>query len=343
MNQNYVSELITTHIPLKRKVTPGGINFNCPLCVLRGQSRPDNRMRCGVKIFSNGAMKINCFNCKLATKWDPGDYLPAKIKQLLKELGCSDKEVLFAHKVCYQLANSLMPAQRAVVESYTPEFNSVELTEGAKPLSYWDNLIDNDISFPNQDHFLNVQEYALSRGKELYHRYSYYWSPVFPHHKRLIIPFLHKNEIVGYVGRTYDPNDMNRYMANTQVNYIFNNHYINDYRKIVIVVEGVFDAMSIDGAAMLGAKMTDSQALWLKDSGKKVIILPDLQPSGMPLVDAATKHGFMVSIPEWEYGIKDANQAVEYYGKLWTIKSIIDNATNNKMKINFLSKKLMVN
>ena len=339
-NTRYLANLIESVIPPKRKVTNGGINFNCPLCTLRGQARPDHRMRCGVKIFGDGSMKVNCFNCKLATKWEPGDYLPQKIKLLLTHLGCTDRDVLFAHKVCHQLANSFTKKEKVSLATFNPSFIEKELPSGAKEISYWLNLIESDIEFPNMENFANVYEYALSRGVQC----DYHWSPDWKLKNRLIIPFTYKGMIVGYVGRSCDPTDTNRYYADTQPNYIFGNeNFIRQDRRIVIVTEGVFDGLSVNGASMLGAKMTEEQAIWLKESNKRVIILPDLQKSGLPLVDAANEYGFEVSIPNWEYGIKDANQAFLKYGKLWTIKSIVDNSTTNRMKINFLSKKYMVN
>ena len=50
--------------------------------------------------------------------------------------------------------------------------------------------------------------------------------------------------------------------------------------------------------------------------------------------------GFHVSIPNWESGIKDVNDAVIKYGKLATLLSIMQSATNSKIKIEIKRKQL---
>jgi hypothetical protein len=340
MNQSgFLSDLIQKHLPFKQKVTAGGINFNCPLCVHRGQLRPDTRLRCGVKTYFDGSIKINCFNCKLATKWEPGLLVPNKIKQLLTELGATTKELMYAQRMAYNLANSVIIGPKTETTSYEPIFDEKSLPVGAIDiLEALEEHSDNPL-------LLDVVQYALSRGERiLQDGYKYYWTNKQPHNSRLLVPFYHKEKIVGWVGRSIDPKNTMRYFADTQPNYLFNNHRLYDKnRKYIFLVEGVFDALSIDGVATLGAKMTTEQSIWLKESGKQIIVLPDRHISGKPLVDLAVKHDFKVSFPNWDSDIKDANDAVLRYGKLWTIKSIIDNATDNKMKINFLSKKHLLN
>jgi len=46
----------------------------------------------------------------------------------------------------------------------------------------------------------------------------------------------------------------------------------------------------------------------------------------------------MVSFPEWENNIKDCADAVKHYGRLYTLKSVIDSAINNKAKIQVYKK-----
>lgn len=341
MNQTgFLSELIRKNLPFKQKVTAGGVNFNCPLCVHRGQMRPDHRMRCGVKTFYDGSIKINCFNCKLATKWEPGLLIPNKIKQLLGELGVSPKELLYAQKIAYNLANSIIVKPKVETTRYTPIFEEKSLPDGAM------NLMTAIDSYSDDELLLSVIDYGISRGSRIFLQdgYQYYWTSKVPHNNRLIIPMYHDSKIVGWVGRSIEATTAMRYYADTQPHYLFNNHVMIDpKRKYIFLVEGVFDALSIDGVATLGAKMTSEQAIWLKESGKEVIVIPDRHISGKPLVDLAIKHDFMVSFPNWDIDIKDANDACLRYGKLWTIKSIVENATSNKMKINFLSKKHLIN
>jgi hypothetical protein len=51
--------------------------------------------------------------------------------------------------------------------------------------------------------------------------------------------------------------------------------------------------------------------------------------------------GFYVSIPIWDDGVKDVNDAVLKYGRLPTLLSILQNATNNKIKVELNRRKIV--
>jgi hypothetical protein len=55
--------------------------------------------------------------------------------------------------------------------------------------------------------------------------------------------------------------------------------------------------------------------------------------TGKKLVDQALELGWSVSFPDWDPGIKDANDALCKYGRLYTLYSIIKNKESNKLKI----------
>ena len=91
----------------------------------------------------------------------------------------------------------------------------------------------------------------------------------------------------------------------------------------------------------MGNTLDAEQIEWINTSGKEVIVIPDLERAGYNLVKIALDNNWNVSFPEWENNIKDASDAMSRYGRLWTLKSIIDNKTNNKLKIELLAKKYM--
>ena len=53
---------------------------------------------------------------------------------------------------------------------------------------------------------------------------------------------------------------------------------------------------------------------------------------------AAIKHGWSVAFPEWK-DCKDASDALTKYGRLYTIKSILNSAESNTTKIELLMRK----
>ena len=61
--------------------------------------------------------------------------------------------------------------------------------------------------------------------------------------------------------------------------------------------------------------------------------MPDADKAGAKLVDAAVEYGWSVSFPVWQETHKDVASAVESYGKLFVIKSILAAKQSNKLKI----------
>ena len=130
-------------------------------------------------------------------------------------------------------------------------------------------------------------------------------------------------------------------MLNTQPGYVFNiDRFVDSDRDFVIVVEGVFDAVFVDGISVLGNVVTPEQAHLIDKLNKRVILCPDRDEPGKELIDQAVDLGWEVSFPPWHPDVKDAADAVERYGRLLTVKSIVDFATNNKVKIRVQSKML---
>ena len=58
------------------------------------------------------------------------------------------------------------------------------------------------------------------------------------------------------------------------------------------------------------------------------------------MCDKALELGYSVSLPDWEVDVKDVNDAVVKYGKLPTLLSILQCATNSKIKVEMRRKKI---
>jgi len=111
--------------------------------------------------------------------------------------------------------------------------------------------------------------------------------------------------------------------------------------KYAIVVEGVFDALSVNGLAVLHAEINDAQVKLIRSLGREVIVVPDQDEAGMKLVDRATELGWAVSMPEWPAGVKDVNDAVICLGKLATLITIMQAKETSKIKIELRKKQLV--
>jgi DNA primase len=78
----------------------------------------------------------------------------------------------------------------------------------------------------------------------------------------------------------------------------------------------------------------------LRNLNKTIIVVPDQDKTGLAICDQALELGFQVSLPDWEPDVKDVNDAVVKYGRLPTLLSILQAATNSKIKIQIARTKL---
>jgi DNA primase len=108
----------------------------------------------------------------------------------------------------------------------------------------------------------------------------------------------------------------------------------------VIVVEGIFDALAIDGMAVMHNDINEKQTQLIKNLERQVIVVPDQDEAGLKLVDRAIELGWAVSIPTWPEGIKDVNDAVVKLGKIATLLIILQAKETSKIKIEIRKKQL---
>jgi hypothetical protein len=339
VNTTFVTDTLNQALPFPRKKSNGGLNVNCPMCLSRGEPRPDNKFRCGVRLFAAGGLHINCFNCNFVTKWAPGSMLTRNLALFLRTLGVGDRDVQQLKFKAWQLSQNAERGEVTIAPTFKPSFNEVPMPDGALPISTW---VEYELDDPN---FLDVVQYAFSRGETVFNSTEFYWTPEkvndrIKMNRRLLLPFFWEGKIVGYTGRMIDSDSSPRYHTNTPAHFLFNSQVLDKDRKFAILVEGQFDALAIDGVASQGAKLSPEQACWLKESGKRIVVLPDADEKGQRMIDLAVANDWMVSFPGWDTDIKDANDAVQRYGRLYAVRSIIDGATDNKIKINHYRKKL---
>jgi DNA primase len=106
------------------------------------------------------------------------------------------------------------------------------------------------------------------------------------------------------------------------------------------VVEGVFDALSIGGLAVLHAEINDAQARLIRSLERDITVVPDQDDAGMKLVDRALELGWAVSLPEWPDHVKDVNDAVISMGRLATLITIMQARETSRIRIELRKKQL---
>lgn len=319
-----IIDTIQQHLPPKRKTTPSGwVSFNAVCCHHNGTSA-DSRQRGGIMI--NEGVSYHCFNCGFKASWQPGRNVSIKVKKLMKWLNVSDTEI---NKCMLDALRHKEGIEDTGIKSSIPTFVNKALPLGAEPIaSYLDEI-------PNE--LIPVLEYLASRKLYL-EDYNFYWTPEEGFQNRLIIPFYYQNQIVGYTARKIT-NGKPKYISEQQPGYVFNLDSQTSDKKFVIAVEGPIDAICIGGIALTSAEIGASQQALISRLQREIIVLPDRDQAGIKLVDQALKLGWSVSFPEWGEDVKDVNDAVKKYGRIYTLWSIVTSKESNNLKIQLKAKK----
>ena len=319
---NLVQSVIMNSLPGKVKKSSSGWNsFNAPCCVHNGETQ-DKRGRGGI-IINGEAISYNCFNCGYKTGWQPGRHLSRKLRQLMGWMGVSEGEIKRLVLTAIQLKET------ATERDIVPEEQEFNFEPGDFP----------DQSSPLENTNTQIVEYLANRGLSI-NDYNFYWTPMTEtkFDRRVIIPFFWKGEIVGYTARlTVRGNP--KYFTSTPKGFVFNMDGQTDDRKFVIVTEGPFDAIAVGGVAILGSDISDSQVDLIESLNRQVIMVPDNDSAGNKLIQQALKYNWDVSFPTWHDTCKDINEAIVKYGRIFTLKNIIDNVETSSLKINLMAKK----
>lgn len=315
-------------LPAKRKHTPSGWDsFNAICCSHRGH-KADKRGRAGFRLSGDGGFIYSCFNCSFKASWMPGRSLSLNAKKLLEYTGASKEEI---NKINFNCMKTKSVAVDGIKYKEVIENKKINLPNGAKSFTEW-------AENPTEE-FLKVVQYISERNENLLNWHDYYWTPdkEYNMNKRVIIPFNSPNSdwLNGYSARAIDDNIKPKYIAQYSNNgYLFGQENLyKPNRKFAIITEGIFDAISIDGAAVMKQYFSERQLSTVKACDKKIIIVPDRDESGKTLVLQAIEKDFAVSFPQWDSDIKDIADAVKKYGRLATLKQILDSAEDNNIKI----------
>ena len=314
-----IADTLLQYLPSKRKQTPSGwISFNAPCC-------DDKRQRGGFILNGGDAVSYHCFNCGFKASWQPGRTISQKMNKLMRDLNMPDDVISQLRLEALRLNENSTATVRQVI----PTFEVRALPPDTKPINDWLDEMPEKL--------LPVLEYIAKRKMYLDY-YDFYWTPKIGFSNRLIVPFYKDNVCVGYTARAI--NDAKpKYISEQQPGYVFNLDRQDNNREFVIVCEGPFDAISIDGCALLGAEIKDSQNWLLKQLNKEIVLVPDKDHEGPRTVEQAIEFGWSVSMPDWPAGVKDVNDAMMKLGRLATLYLITQAKESNSLKIQLKAKK----
>lgn len=320
---------ILQYLPAKRKASPSGwISFNAVCCQHNGDTR-DTRSRGGLKATDQG-WSYHCFNCSYTASFTLGRTVSFKARRLMGWLGVPDAEVdmlnleSLRHRSIHgivedrqRVANILQGIEFEEQDDFPP-FTELITPEFPK---YWDYCRERHVpeDFPMMTAIKND---------------GVHWVRPF-----VLVPFTWENKIVGWTARFLD-NKLPKFINHTQPGYVFGTDLQHPDWKHVLVMEGIFDALSINGLAVMHNTVSDAQARLIRNLGKEITVVPDHDKAGLELIDRAMELGWAVSIPQWE-DCKDVNDAVKKYGKLGTLLTILEARETSRIKIELRKRQLV--
>ena len=321
---------ILGYLPAKRKQTASGwISVNAPCCVNNGESA-DRRQRGGIKTTDQG-WSWHCFNCGFTASFILGRNLSFKARRLLTWLNVPKEEIerINLESLRHRSVQGILDdRQRTANVVQGIEFEDRELPEEFA-------LIDSNMPV----HYQYLRDRCVP---EDYPIGMIHGGPddKFSRRQGVIIPFTYDGRIVGHTRRFFDDHNP-RYVHDMQPGYVFGTDLQRPDWQHVIVVEGVFDALSISGLAVLHADISDVQARLIRSLGREVTVVPDQDAAGMKLVDRAVELGWAVSMPVWPESVKDVNDAVKQYGRLVTLITIMQARETSRIKIELRKRQLV--
>jgi hypothetical protein len=317
---------VISFLPAKRKNTSSGwISFNAPCCTHNGDNQ-DKRMRGGMKTNPEG-FSYHCFNCGYTASFTLGRPLSYKARKLLSWLDVDTMTIehINLESLRHRSIHGLLEDQAKQIKKIEVEFEDKDLPAGLEILDrqthpdHWQYLIDraiDPIAYP----------YMVDSNKVI--------------RPRVVIPFTHNQQIVGNTSRYLDDR-IPKYINDMQPGYVFGWDLQKKNWCYTIVVEGIFDALAIDGMAVLHNDINEKQAQLIKNLEREVIVVPDQDEAGLKLIDRAVELGWAVSIPDWPKDIKDVNDAVIKFGKVGTLLTILQAKESSKIKIEIRKKQLV--
>ena len=325
-----VLDKLRSLLPPGAKSSPSGwTSFNAPCCAHRGH-KPDRRKRGGVR-FDDGFV-YNCFNCKYTASWQPGRQISGKLRSLCQWLGANEQDI---QQLVFEALKTESLDYVPTESNHNINFENKKLPEGCLPIVDW---LEADLDTETEQSLAKIIEYIYDRGLNPTDDF-FYWTPLEGYADRVVVPFIYQNSLVGYTARKVGKGKP-KYLSEQNPHFVFNTDKQNIDQHYVFVCEGPFDAICIDGVALLTNNIHEQQARIINQLGKNIIVIPDQDEAGIQLINKAVEYDWNVAFPNWDTGVKDINDAVNKYGKLFVMVDAIKTAISSPIKIKLAIKEM---
>lgn len=306
--------MIQSRIHLKSN-TNGWYSCRCAVC-------NDHSERCGFK-YDGIYTGMSCFNCHSKFKYEEGSgKFTRSSREILRAFGITDQEIQGISATLF--FNKADPSEKEIT------------LEGLKKV----NLFTPEVSFPDRTFRLGTDghdalqepliEYLLKRKMD---PLKFYFSLDPAHLRRIIIPFWRDGKLIYWQSRSIDSDVKPRYrncpIAKDAIMYGYDRLFSYDDGPL-FVTEGVFDAESINGICILGSSLNAAKKEVLHKTKRRIIFVVDRDSNGSDLGHEVIREGWELTFVD--QNVEDVNESVQKYGTIFTMYSLMKNATSKADK-----------
>lgn len=302
----------------------GWLPVLCQVCNDSGRKG----MRAGFKFDGSGVVGYHCFNCSHKAKYDPAvsRSLSKAMVEILTAFNVPKEEIdklnLEAFKPRDLILNSTVKVEYTSIEPMVvPLPSHFYALADAAPNDTWAQIA---CDYLEHDRGVDPKAYPFHLAHKTDEPELDRWFG------RVIIPIFKSNHPIFYIGRDLTGKKQKKYLSPSytkeKVLHGFNELFRQTDEPLYIV-EGWFDAYAIDAVAILGNEISAPQAAWLNKSSRKKVYIPDRSGNGKQAAEQALSLGWSVATPginTWTDEIKDMNDAVKRYGKMFVMRSLAE-------------------
>lgn len=301
-----LADLIRENV-VTREIATGWHVCKCQVC-------NDYKERAGFRF--EDEVIYHCWNCSAVSKYEENSGRISKnFRRILCAYGIDDTEIssvvniaLFFKKKDKE-ETKITLSQLTKINTTTP---TIKLPAKTFPLGHGE--------------FVDYQEklvaYLLSRKIDIT-KYSFFFSLESRFINRIIIPFYRQANLIYWQARSIDANEKKRYDNSPGIRdaVMFNLDQLNRHTHApLFITEGVFDAMMVDGVALLGSALNDAKTKLLSDSHRRLVFVIDKDKTGRHLAEDVLARGWEITFTP---DAQDVNESVQRFGFSYTINELM--------------------
>lgn len=274
-------------------------------------------------------VRYNCFNCGIKGAFTPEEEIPMSraMKQIFQAYGITEYgRILFKYRDSDNSGKIIKEIKKDPLKDMLK--NSFDKPDYLIPLK---DVLETDIGKDCVEFlktkFLTVDdhEFYISSGKTDSDNPKTKIDAKITKN-RLIIPIKYHDKFLALQARDIYGNSNKKYINIGHIsNAIHGLDSLTDEHKYIFVTEGVWDALHLNGVALITNQLNKVQADILNSFDKEKVVVPDRGERHNTMADKAVEEqGWGITAPRELRNCNDVVDAIEKYGELYTIHMLMN-------------------